>query len=71
MAPLVGQVEKVAESAQIKSFVDAQPEGWNTKVGERGLKLAGGEKQRMAIARCLLKNPPVVLLDEATSALDK
>ena len=46
------------------------PKGWETAVGERGLRLSGGEKQRVAIARCLLKDPPVVVLDEATSALD-
>ena len=50
--------------------MQAMPKGWETAVGERGLRLSGGEKQRVAIARCLLKDPPVVVLDEATSALD-
>jgi len=63
-------LERVAKDAQIDSFIKALPEGWDTLVGDRGLKLSGGEKQRTAIARCLLKDPPIVLLDEATSALD-
>jgi len=64
------ELDKVAESAQMLKFIRALPEGWETMVGDRGLKLSGGEKQRTAIARCLLKDPPFVMLDEATSALD-
>ncbi|MCU9838020.1 ABC transporter ATP-binding protein/permease [Ruegeria sp. WL0004] len=63
-------VEAVARAAQIHDFIASLPEGYETKVGERGLKLSGGEKQRVGIARTLLKNPPILLLDEATSALD-
>jgi ATP-binding cassette subfamily B protein len=64
------QVEEAASSAHIHSFIAATPLGYATMVGERGLKLSGGEKQRVAIARTLLKNPPVLIFDEATSALD-
>ncbi len=64
------QVEEAAKSARIHDFITSTPLGYNTMVGERGLKLSGGEKQRVAIARTLLKNPPVVIFDEATSALD-
>ena len=64
------ELDKVAESAQILDFVRSLPDGWDSMIGDRGLKLSGGEKQRTAIARCLLKDPPFVMLDEATSALD-
>ena len=64
------EIEGAARSARIHDFIASTPKGYQTSVGERGLKLSGGEKQRVAIARTLLKNPPILVFDEATSALD-
>jgi ATP-binding cassette, subfamily B, heavy metal transporter len=64
------EIEAAAKVAQIHDFIERQPKGYDTDVGERGLKVSGGEKQRVAIARTVLKGPPILILDEATSALD-
>ena len=64
------EIEDACRTASIHDFIMSQPEGYDTQVGNRGLKLSGGEKQRISIARVMLKNPSILILDEATSALD-
>src|SRR5207253_4797678 len=64
------EIESAAEAARIHHVIAALPEGYDTMVGERGYRFSGGEKQRIAIARTVLRNPPILVLDEATSSLD-